>query len=111
MGTPRVDRYVKGGDRIELDNFCVDVYHTPGHSPGGVTYRYNDLLFVGDTLFAGSVGRTDLVGGSFEELVSSVKNVLFPLGDDKKVLSGHGPVTTIGEERLYNPFLRDTYMA
>ena len=110
-GKPSVDCYIDDGDRIEVDDFSMEVYHTPGHSPGGVSFRFNDLLFVGDTLFAGSVGRTDLAGGSFEELVRSVKEKLFPLGDETKVCPGHGPPTTIGEEKLYNPFLRDVYMA
>lgn len=110
-GTPRVDRFVEEGDRIEVDGFHLDVYHTPGHSPGGVTYRYDGILFVGDTLFAGSIGRTDLTGGSFDVLLSSIKEKLFPLGDEMRVLSGHGPATTIGDERMYNPFLQDIYMA
>ncbi len=110
-GEPRVDRHIEDGDRIEVDDFHVEVYHTPGHSPGGVTFQLNDLLFVGDTLFAGSVGRTDLAGGSFEELVRSIKEKLFPLGDETRVYPGHGPATRIGEERLYNPFLRDIHMA
>ena len=87
------------------------VFPPPGHSPGGGTYRHGDFLVVGGTLCAGSVGRTDLPGGSFEELVGSIKQKLFPLGDEMKVLPGHGPQTTIGEERLYNPFMRDVYMA
>ena len=106
-GKPRVDRTIEDGERIEAGEIGVDVLHTPGHSPGGVSYRYDNLLFVGDTLFAGSVGRTDLPGGSFEELVKSVREKLFPIGDEARVFPGHGPQTTIGTERLYNPFLRD----
>jgi glyoxylase-like metal-dependent hydrolase (beta-lactamase superfamily II) len=110
-GEPRVDRHIEEGENIEVDGICFNVIHTPGHSPGGVAYRFNNHLFVGDTLFAGSIGRTDLPGGSFEELLASVREKLFPLGDDVKVYPGHGPMTTIGEERLYNPFFRDVYMA
>jgi len=109
--TPEVDRFVEDGDRIDVDGFHLDVIHTPGHSPGGVTYRHGDILFVGDALFAGSIGRTDLTGGSFEVLLNSIREKLFPLGDGMKVLSGHGPATTIGDERIYNPFLRDVHLA
>ena len=66
---------------------------------------------MGDTLFAGSIGRTDLPGGSFETLIGSIRTKLFPLGDAAKVLPGHGPATTIGDEKVHNPFLRDVYMA
>jgi glyoxylase-like metal-dependent hydrolase (beta-lactamase superfamily II) len=111
VGTPRIDRFVEDGDRIELGELSLDVLHTPGHSPGGVTYRMDDRAFVGDLLFSGSIGRTDLPGGSFEVLVDSVKGKLYPLGDGTRVYPGHGPSTTVGEERLYNPFLQDVYMA
>ncbi len=110
-GQPHIDRYIEEGDTIEIDDIRIDVLHTPGHSPGGVCYRVIDNVFVGDTLFSGSVGRTDLPGGSFNELVGSVRGKLFPLGNETRVYPGHGPFTTIGEERLYNPFLRDVYMA
>jgi len=79
---------------------------TPGHSSGGVTFQFGKILIVGDTLFAGSIGRTDLPGGSFKVIIESIKEKLFPLGDDAVVYSGHGPATTIGDERQYNPFLR-----
>jgi glyoxylase-like metal-dependent hydrolase (beta-lactamase superfamily II) len=81
--------------------------HTPGHSPGSVTFRWGDLLWVGDVLFAGSVGRTDLPGGSFAALRTSIRSRLFPLGDGLRVLPGHGPETTIGAERRHNPFVGD----
>ncbi len=89
----------------------VHVYHTPGHSPGGVCLQVGvageggKTLFVGDTLFAGSIGRTDLPGGDFDTLLRSIREVLFPFGDDAVVYPGHGPATTIGEERRSNPFL------
>ena len=83
------------------------VLHTPGHSPGGVCFLFEEekMVFVGDTLFAGSVGRSDLPGGSHETLISSIRSKLLVLDDDVRALSGHGPATTIGVERRRNPFL------
>ena len=91
--------------RLALGEAELEVIHTPGHSPGGVCFRHGDDLWVGDTLFAGSIGRTDLPGGSFEQLERSIRTRLFPLGDDLACLPGHGPATTIGVERLHNPFV------
>jgi glyoxylase-like metal-dependent hydrolase (beta-lactamase superfamily II) len=82
------------------------VLHTPGHSPGGVSFHADGAVFVGDTLFAGSIGRTDFEGGDFNTLIASIKNKLFPLGDSVTVYTGHGPATTIGQEKRMNPFLR-----
>jgi len=88
-------------------------HHTPGHCPGGVcleireTGRAGKNLFVGDTLFAGSIGRTDLPGGNLATLLASIRDVLFAFGDDARVYPGHGPSTTIGQERRTNPFLQD----
>jgi hydroxyacylglutathione hydrolase len=93
------------GQRIALGRETLEVIHTPGHSPGGVTFRSGDDLWVGDTLFAGSIGRTDLPGGSFETLERSIRTRLFPLGDRLRVFPGHGPPTTIGRERADNPFV------
>ena len=98
---------LRDGQRIPLGKEILDVLHTPGHSPGGVSFRWGRILWVGDTLFAGSIGRTDLPGGSFEILERSIRTRLFPLGDDHEVHPGHGPATTIGEERLHNPFVGD----
>jgi len=100
-------RWLVDGDQVTVGELTLDVRHCPGHTPGHVVlYERNEqAVFVGDVLFAGSVGRTDLPGGSTEELLSSIRNKLLTLGDDVKVYSGHGPVTTIGEERLTNPFL------
>jgi hydroxyacylglutathione hydrolase len=88
------------------------VLHCPGHTPGHVVLYVpkEKVVFVGDVLFAGSIGRTDLPGGSTEQLLNSIKNKLLTLDDDVKVYSGHGPVTTIGEERLTNPFLTGRYL-
>jgi glyoxylase-like metal-dependent hydrolase (beta-lactamase superfamily II) len=95
------------GQSLPLGRAALEVLHTPGHSPGSVTFRWRDTLWVGDVLFAGSVGRTDLPGGSFEALRRSIRSRLFPLGDDLRVLPGQGPETTIGAERRGNPFVGD----
>ena len=95
------------GQRLPLGQEELQVFHTPGHSPGSVTFRWQGWLWVGDLLFAGSVGRTDLPGSSFEELAHSVRAKLFPLGDALEVYPGHGPPTTLGTERLANPFVGD----
>jgi glyoxylase-like metal-dependent hydrolase (beta-lactamase superfamily II) len=104
-----VDIYVEDGNEFRFGKIDVKVIQTPGHSPGGVCYLMGKSLFVGDTLFAGSIGRTDLPGGSFDTLISSIKDKLLPLGDDIEVYTGHGPSTTLGEERLTNPFLRSGF--
>jgi hydroxyacylglutathione hydrolase len=93
------------GQSLELGEESLSVIHTPGHSPGSVTFRWNDCLWVGDVLLAGSIGRTDFPGGSFEVLSASIRNRLFTLGDDLRVLPGHGPETSIGVERRTNPFV------
>jgi hydroxyacylglutathione hydrolase len=93
------------GGRLALGEEILEVIHTPGHSPGGVCFRCGDDLWSGDTLFAGSVGRTDLPGGSAVELERSIRTRLFPLGDAVRVHPGHGPSTTIGRERTGNPYV------
>jgi glyoxylase-like metal-dependent hydrolase (beta-lactamase superfamily II) len=93
------------GQRLTLGEEALEVIHTPGHSPGGVCFRWQDWLWVGDTLFAGSIGRTDLPGGSFEELECAIRTRLFPLGDALRAFPGHGPATTLGRERRENPFV------
>jgi len=104
---PKVDHYWTDGEKYSVGRLEFEVLHCPGHTPGHVVLyeRKEQVVFVGDVLFAGSIGRTDLPGGSTEQLLSSIKNKLMTLEDDVKVYSGHGPVTTIGEERLTNPFL------
>jgi len=94
------------GQEIPLGRFTVTVLHTPGHSPGGVSFYAPGVVFTGDTLFAGSVGRTDFPGGDHNQLVSGVIQRIFPLGDSLRVYPGHGPRTTIGRERTNNPFFR-----
>jgi hydroxyacylglutathione hydrolase len=108
---PPVDRFYEPGQVIPFGTYEARVHHTPGHCPGGVCLQIGKAntsgkeLFVGDTLFAGSIGRTDLPGGDYDTLIASIRNVLFPLGDDAIVHSGHGPDTTIGRERRTNRFL------
>jgi hydroxyacylglutathione hydrolase len=98
-------RDLADGQRLSLGEESLEVIHTPGHSPGGVCFRREGELWVGDTLFAGSVGRTDLPGGSFEELERSIRTRLFPLGDHLRAYPGHGLATTLGRERATNPFV------
>lgn len=108
---PRVDSYWEDGQKYKVGELEFKVIHCPGHTPGHVVlFEVNERkVFVGDVLFAGSVGRTDLPGGSTEQLMDSIMNKLLPLGDDVEVYSGHGPVTTIGQERMTNPFLTGIY--
>jgi hydroxyacylglutathione hydrolase len=93
------------GQTIEIGDERMTVLHTPGHTPGSVTFRHQDDLWVGDVLFAGSIGRTDMPGGEFEVLVRTIRTILFPLGDGLRVHPGHGPDTTLGAERRFNPFV------
>ncbi len=93
------------GERLALGDEILEVIHTPGHSPGGVCFRHGDDLWAGDTLFAGSIGRSDLPGGSLRDLERSIRSRLFTLGDQVRVHPGHGPDTTIGRERRTNPFV------
>ena len=102
---PVYEKYIKDGDIIPVGNMNIKVIHTPGHTEGGVCYLVEDNLFSGDTLFRGSVGRTDLFGGNFSKLSDSIKNKLFKLDNDIKVFPGHGPMTTIGYEKQYNEIL------
>ena len=104
--SPPPDRTIDDGDRLTFGDITFEVLYTPGHSPGGVSFHSDGAVFVGDTLFAGSIGRTDFEGGDFKTLIASIKNKLFPLGDDVTVYTGHGPATTIGQEKRMNPFLR-----
>jgi hydroxyacylglutathione hydrolase len=109
---PAIDVYYDLSQTLAFGEYEVAIYHTPGHCPGGVCLAIGskgaakDDLFVGDTLFAGSIGRTDLPGGDHPMLIRSITQVLFAFGDAARVYSGHGPQTTIGHERRTNPFLR-----
>ena len=102
--SPPPDMEVDEGDILTVGSIELKVLHTPGHSPGGISLVGKGAVFVGDTLFMGSIGRTDFPGGDYQTLISSVRDKLFPLGDDMTVYCGHGPSTTIGRERKFNPF-------
>jgi glyoxylase-like metal-dependent hydrolase (beta-lactamase superfamily II) len=100
------DILLKEGDVLSFGGYRLKVLHTPGHTPGGISLLMegHTLVYVGDLLFQGSIGRTDFPGGSFEDLINAVRTKIFPLGDNYTVFPGHGPVTTVGQERKYNPF-------
>ena len=102
---PRVDRELADDEEIFIGNEAIRIIHTPGHSPGSICFLINDAVFVGDTLFAGSIGRTDLYGGSYTKLIGSIKIRLFTLEDHVIVYPGHGTFTTIGEENSTTLFL------
>jgi hydroxyacylglutathione hydrolase len=106
--SPPADEFIKEGDRIKIGNTVeLEVIHTPGHSAGGVCLKTGDIIFVGDTLFQGSIGRTDFPGGSHKQLIDNIKQKLFCYDDETVCYPGHGPATTIGFEKKYNPFLSD----
>ncbi|MGZ3590291.1 MAG: MBL fold metallo-hydrolase, partial [Thermodesulfobacteriota bacterium] len=102
--SPPPDRYVEEGDSITFGDISLKVLHTPGHSGGGISLVTDKMAFVGDTLFAGSIGRTDFSGGDYEGLLRNVREKIFPLGDEVVIYPGHGPKTTVGRERRTNPF-------
>jgi len=103
--SPPPNRLLQGGEEFNVGELKIKVLHTPGHTPGGVCLLVEDQVIVGDTLFAGSIGRTDLPGGNHQQLLSSIRTQLLPLPDATVVHPGHGPTTTIGREKVYNPFL------
>ena len=103
--SPPADKLLHDRDIIQIGGVTLKVLHTPGHSRGSISLLADDVVFTGDTLFAGSIGRYDLPGGSFQEIMRSIKNRLATLPDHVKVYPGHGPVSTIGEEKRNNPFL------
>ncbi len=103
--SPPCDRTIEEGETVSFGDFTFNVIHTPGHTPGGISLYSDGIIFVGDTLFAGSIGRTDFPGGDFDTLIASIKTKLFKLEDDVRVLSGHGPETSIGREKRFNPFV------
>jgi hydroxyacylglutathione hydrolase len=106
-GAVQVDESIDDGQSIKIGNLSSNVIHTPGHTEGSICLFFPEerKLIAGDTLFAGSIGRTDLPGGSFEKIKRSLHNRVLALPDDVEVVPGHGPLTTIGEEREHNPFL------
>ncbi len=110
-GTPSADRYIQEGDQISFGSYDLSVIETPGHSPGGICLKLENvdppLLFTGDTLFQRSIGRTDLWDGSYPQLIRSIRGKLWPLDDDTVIHPGHGPSTTLGEEKRRNPYLQE----
>ena len=102
----QADTKLHDGNILQVGTLKLAVLHTPGHTPDGISLLGENLVFTGDALFAGSVGRTDFLGGSYEELMRSIKTKLLSIPDSFKVYSGHGPSTTIGDEKKYNPFLQ-----
>lgn len=103
------DRYLQDGDELDLEGVKFGVVHTPGHTPGHVVIfnQAAKVAFVGDVLFAGSIGRTDFPRGNHEQLIHSITSKLWPLGDDTTFIPGHGPMSTFGRERQSNPFVAD----
>ncbi len=103
------DRWLEAGDPVQVGEQPLEVYHCPGHTPGHVVFlhRAQRVAWVGDVLFQGSVGRSDFPRGNHDELIASIRNVLFPLGDDITFIPGHGPTSTFGHERQANPFVAD----
>jgi len=104
----KVDRDLKDGESLRFEPLCLQVLETPGHTPGHVSFYLSDagVVFVGDTLFAGSIGRTDFPGGSYSQLIRSVREKIFPLDGKTAVLPGHGPKTTVEREKMSNPFFQ-----
>lgn len=105
--SPTADRFITDGEILKIGELVFNVFHTPGHSEGGVCFRIGEILFTGDTLFADSIGRSDLPGGSFRDLMVSIQNGILPLGDGIAIYPGHGPSSTIGREKRTNPFLKE----
>ena len=100
------DRLLADGEVLPVGEFSLTALHTPGHTPGGISLLFDKTVFVGDTLFAESIGRTDFPGGSYSQLINSIKTKLMSLDDEVKAYPGHGPATTIGWERRQNPFIQ-----
>jgi glyoxylase-like metal-dependent hydrolase (beta-lactamase superfamily II) len=105
--SPDPNRFLSEGDRIEVGGASFRVVHAPGHSPGHIMLVGDGVVFCGDVLFQGSIGRTDLPGGDYHQLLASIRDKLLILPDETVVYPGHGPSTTIGDERRTNPFLVD----
>jgi hydroxyacylglutathione hydrolase len=105
VDSPPPDNLLNDGDKIKIGKSFLRVIHTPGHSPGSVSFLGDRFLISGDTLFFGGVGRTDLPGGSWKDMESSIKNKILTMPDEMVVLPGHGPSTTVGQEKRANPFI------
>lgn len=110
MEFQKADVLLNDGDRIQVGEITIEIIHTPGHTPGGISLKIaDDIIITGDTLFAGSVGRSDFPGGSHRQLINSIKTRLLKFPPNTKVFPGHGPASTIGEEMRYNPFLNGMF--
>ena len=102
----KADRLLKDGEKLEIADLDFTVLETPGHTQGGCCFKCNDVIFCGDTIFAESIGRTDFPGGSYKQLLESIKTKILTFPDETKLLPGHGPATDVGWERRMNPFLQ-----
>lgn len=107
---PSADRLVEEGETLQLGHLELKFLHTPGHTPGGICIHVGSLLFTGDTLFQGSIGRTDFPGSSLKKLLASIRDKLLVLDPKTRVLPGHGPESTIGEEKEFNPFVTGSWL-
>ncbi|RMI12567.1 MAG: MBL fold metallo-hydrolase, partial [Calditrichaeota bacterium] len=107
LHSPEPDRLLKEGDVVELDDIRLTVLHTPGHTPGHISLVGDGVAFVGDVIFRESIGRTDFPRSSFDQLVDSIRRKIYTLPDDTVLYNGHGPATTVGHEKRFNPFVRE----
>ncbi len=107
------ERWLRHGDRVTVGELTFEVLHCPGHTPGHVVFHHaaSAIAFVGDVLFAGSIGRTDFPRGNHADLIRSIRQRLFPLGDEVRFVPGHGPISSFGDERRHNPFVSDAAVA
>jgi hydroxyacylglutathione hydrolase len=106
LESPPSDRLLNEGDMVELDDIQLKVLHTPGHTPGNITLVSGDVAFVGDVIFRESIGRTDFPGSSHHQLIETIRTKIYTLPDNTTLYNGHGPETTVGHEKKYNPFVR-----
>jgi hydroxyacylglutathione hydrolase len=106
----KADKLLEEGDIIQCGGIKLEVLHTPGHTPGSISLLIDKMIFTGDALFCGSIGRTDFPGSSYQKLISSIKDKILSREDDLIIYPGHGPSSTIGEERRNNPFLRGDFL-
>lgn len=103
---PYADILLKGGEKLQVGSLILYILHTPGHTPGSISIKVDKIIFTGDTLFAGSIGRSDFPGGSFDKLINSIKTKILKEDDSVEILPGHGPRSNIGQEKATNPFLK-----